>query len=191
MNDNNEDQNHPDGENPHAAELAVLDALRAENAELKDKVLRAMADAENTRRIAAREKQDASQYAVTKFARDVLAVADNFERALALLSPEALAEVEPKVKGVIEGVEATERQLLQTLERHGVKAIETEGAKFDPNLHQAIAEVPGNGKPGGTIVDVMQTGYVIGDRLLRPAMVTVAKKDAGAPEGTPRVDTKI
>jgi molecular chaperone GrpE len=71
-----------------------------------------------------------------------------------------------------------------------VKPIETDGAKFDPNLHQAIAEVPGNGKPGGTIVDVMQTGYVIGDRLLRPAMVTVARKESGAPEGTPRVDTK-
>ena len=192
MNDNSENDapEAANSDNPMAAELAVLDALRAENAELKDKALRAMADAENTRRIAAREKQDATQYAVTKFARDVLAVADNFERALALLSPEALADVEPKVKSVIEGVEATERQLLQTLERHGVKAIDTDGAKFDPNLHQAIAEVPGNGKPAGTIVDVMQTGYVIGDRLLRPAMVTVAKKDAGAPEGTPRVDTK-
>ena len=189
MNDNTEN-NAPDSDNPHAAELAVLDALRTENADLKDRVLRAMADAENTRRIAAREKQDASQYAVTKFARDVLAVADNFERALAALPADVLATLDPKVKSIIEGVEVTERQLLQTLERHGVKAIETEGAKFDPNLHQAIAEVPGNGKPGGTIVDVMQTGYVIGDRLLRPAMVTVAKKEAGAPEGTPRVDTQ-
>jgi molecular chaperone GrpE len=192
MNDNSENPG-PDAansDNPMAAELAVLDALRAENADLKDRLLRAMADAENTRRIAAREKQDASQYAVTKFARDMLTIADNFARALDALPAEALADVEPKVKGVIEGVEATERQLLQALERHGVKPIETDGAKFDPNLHQAIAEVPGNGKPGGTIVDVMQTGYVIGDRLLRPAMVTVAKKEA-APEGTPRVDTKI
>src|SRR6202012_1712450 len=113
MNDNNEDQNQPDGENLHAAELAVLDALRAENADLKDKVLRAMAETENTRRIAAREKQDASQYAVTKFARDVLAVADNFERALASLPPDALADADPKVKSVIEGIEATERQLGQ------------------------------------------------------------------------------
>ena len=192
MNDNSEN-NAPEAansDNPMAAELAVLDALRAENAELKDKLLRAMADAENTRRIAAREKQDASQYAVTKFARDMLTIADNFARALNALPPEELAAAEPKVKGVIEGVEATERQLLQTLERHGVKPIETDGAKFDPNLHQAIAEVPGNGKPGGTIVDVMQTGYVIGDRLLRPSMVTVAKQES-APGGTPRVDTKI
>jgi molecular chaperone GrpE len=193
MNDNSENPapEAANSDNPMAAELAVLDALRAENADLKDRLLRAMADAENTRRIAAREKQDASQYAVTKFARDMLTIADNFARALDALPPEALADLEPKVKGVIEGVEATERQLLQSLERHGVKPIETEGAKFDPNLHQAIAEVPGGGKPGGTIVDVMQTGYVIGDRLLRPSMVTVAKKDAGSPEGAPRVDTKI
>jgi molecular chaperone GrpE len=191
MNDNSEN-NAPEAansDNPMAAELAVLDALRAENADLKDRLLRAMADAENTRRIAAREKQDASQYAVTKFARDMLTIADNFARALDALPQEALAGLEPKVKGVIEGVEATERQLLQSLERHGVKPIETDGAKFDPNLHQAIAEVPGNGKPGGTIVDVMQTGYVIGDRLLRPSMVTVAKKEA-APEGTQHIDTK-
>jgi molecular chaperone GrpE len=191
MNDNTENSapEAANSDNPMAAELAVLDALRAENADLKDRLLRAMADAENTRRIAAREKQDASQYAVTKFARDVLAVADNFERALASLDPEILAVADAKVKSVIEGIEATERQLLQSLERHGVKPIDTDGAKFDPNLHQAIAEVPGNGKPGGTIVDVMQTGYVIGDRLLRPAMVTVAKKES-APEGTSRVDTQ-
>ena len=89
---------------------------------------------------------------------------------------------------VIEGVEATERQLLATLQTHGIKAIDTTDGRFDPNLHQAIAEVPGNGKPGGSIVDVVQTGYVIGDRLLRPAMVTVARKD-GAPE-SPKVDTQ-
>jgi molecular chaperone GrpE len=193
MNDNSEN-NAPEAansDNPMAAELAVLDALRTENADLKDRLLRAMADAENTRRIAAREKQEASQYAVTKFARDMLTIADNFARALDALPPEALAGLEPKIKGVIEGVEATERQLLQSLERHGVKPIETDGAKFDPNLHQAIAEVPGNGKPGGTIVDVMQTGYVIGDRLLRPSMVTVAKKESGAPESPQHIDTKI
>ena len=87
---------------------------------------------------------------------------------------------------MIEGVEATERQLLATLERYGVKPIETAGAKFDPNLHQAIAEVPGNGKPAGTIVDVVQTGYVIGDRLLRPSMVTVARAAARPAAPIPR-----
>ncbi len=179
-------------ENPHAAELAVLDALRAESADLKDRLLRALADAENTRRRGEREKQDASQYAVTKFARDMLTIADNFARALAALPPETLADADPKVKGVIEGVEATERQLLATLERHGVKPIDTsENAKFDPNLHQAIAEVPGNGQPPGSIVDVMQTGYIIGDRLLRPSMVTVARKDAPTAEsGNGRIDTQ-
>jgi molecular chaperone GrpE len=178
-----------DADNPYATELAVLDALRTENAELKDRALRALAEAENTRRIAAREKNDASQYAVTKFARDMVTVADNFARALASLPAEKLDSADPAVKAVIEGIEATERQLLAALERYGVKPIETEGAKFDPNLHQAIAEVPGNGKPPGTIVDVMQTGYVIGDRLLRPSMVTVARKDSSAPDA-PRVDTQ-
>ena len=89
---------------------------------------------------------------------------------------------------MLDGVEATDRQLVQTLERYGVKAVATDG-KFDPNLHQAIAEVPGNGKPGGSIVDVVQTGYMIGERLLRPAMVTVAKKEA--PAEAPGVDTKV
>jgi molecular chaperone GrpE len=185
-NDNNDPQN--DGENPMAAELAVLDALRTENTELKDRVLRALADAENTRRIAAREKQDASQYAVTRFARDMVAIADNFARALAALPADKMQSADPAVRAVIEGVEATERQLLANLQNHGIKPIDTTDGKFDPNLHQAIAEVPGNGKPGGSIVDVVQTGYVIGDRLLRPAMVTVARKD-GAPE-SPKVDTR-
>jgi molecular chaperone GrpE len=187
-NDNNDPQNAHGAENPLAAELAVLDALRAENAELKDRVLRALAETENTRRIAAREKQEVSQYAVTKFARDMVAIADNFARALAALPAEKLAAADPAVRAVIEGVEATERQLLATLANHGIKVIDTSDGKFDPNLHQAIAEVPGNGKSGGTIVDVVQTGYVIGERLLRPAMVTVARKD-GAPE-SPKVDTQ-
>jgi molecular chaperone GrpE len=188
MNDNNDENSQNGGENPMAAELAVLDALRAENAELKDRALRALADAENTRRIAAREKQEASQYAVTRFARDMVGIADNFARALAALPADKMQSADPAVRAVIEGVEATERQLLATLQTHGIKAIDTTDGRFDPNLHQAIAEVPGNGKPGGSIVDVVQTGYVIGDRLLRPAMVTVARKD-GAPE-SPKVDTQ-
>jgi molecular chaperone GrpE len=190
MNDNDDDkpENGAESDNPHAEELAVLDALRAENAELKDRALRALAETENTRRIAAREKQDATQYAVTRFARDMVGIADNFARALAALPAEKLAAADPAVKAVIDGVEATERQLMATLANHGIKLVDTGDGKFDPNLHQAIAEVPGNGKPGGSIVDVVQTGYVIGDRLLRPAMVTVARKD-GAPEA-PKVDTQ-
>ena len=173
----------PDSENPHAAEFAVLEALRAENESLKDQRLRALAEAENMRRRAEKEKADASQYAVTKFARDMVGIADNFARALAAVPANVRDAADPQVKAVLEGVEATDRQLIQTLERYGVKQVDTSG-NFDPNLHQAIAEVPAGGKPGGSIVDVVQTGFMIGERLLRPAMVTVAKKDAAS------VDTK-
>ncbi len=155
----------------------VIAALNAENADLKDRLLRALAETENLRRRAERERVDASQYGITKFARDMLGIADNFARALAAL-PQALRDAaDPQVKAVIDGVEATDRQLMATLERHGVIAIDTSDGKFDPNFHQAIAEVPGGDKPAGTIVDVVQTGYKIGDRLLRPAMVTVARKE--------------
>ncbi|HEX3810586.1 MAG TPA: nucleotide exchange factor GrpE [Rhizomicrobium sp.] len=173
-----------DFENPEneAGVDAPSDALKAEVADLKDRLLRALADGENTRRRAERDKLDASQYAVTKFARDMLQIADNFARALEACPREKLDAADPQVKAVIEGVEVTERQLLSTLERYGVKQIETEGAKFDPNLHQAIAEVPGEGRAPGTIVTVVQHGYTIGDRLLRPAMVTVARKESGAPD---------
>lgn len=162
----------------------ALAALKAEAAEFRDRMLRALADAENTRRRAEREKLEASQYAISKFARDILAVADNFQRAIEACPKEARDSASPQVKAVIEGVEATERQLLATLERHGVKPIDTSDGRFDPNLHQAIAEVPGHGKPPGSIVNVVQVGYVIGDRLLRPAMVTVARKDDSAPMDT-------
>jgi len=177
-----------DAENPFAAEFAVLEALKAEVESLKDQRLRALAEAENVRRRAEKEKADASQYAVTKFARDMLGIADNFARALAAVPAEIRAAADPQVKAVLDGVEATDRQLLQTLERYGVKAVDTSDGKFDPNLHQAIAEVPGNGKPPGSIVDVVQSGFTIGERLLRPAMVTVAKKDVPAQPAS--VDTK-
>lgn len=178
------------------ATTAELDALRSEVNDLKDRMLRAMADAENTRRRAEREKADASSYAITRFARDMLNVADNFSRAIDALPAEAREAASQQVKAVIEGVEATDRQLLATLEQHGVKRIDTSDGKFDPNLHQAIAEVPGNGKPPGTIVNVVQIGYQIGERLLRPTMVTVARRDEGgapptqAGENGNTVDTK-
>ncbi|HKD22095.1 MAG TPA: nucleotide exchange factor GrpE [Rhizomicrobium sp.] len=171
-------------------------ALKAEAADLKERLLRALAEAENTRRRAEREKADASQYAVTKFARDMLSVADNLKRALDAYPPEVRAGAAPQVKAVIEGIEATERHLQSTLERHGVKMIDTNGARFDPNLHQAIAEVPAEGKQPGSIVNVVQTGYLIADRLLRPAMVTVARASGSEPSqpsgNTPgsTVDTK-
>jgi molecular chaperone GrpE len=175
-----------------------IDGLKTEIADLKDRLLRALAESENVRRRSEREKQDASQYAVTKFARDMLSVADNLKRALDAYPPEARAGATPQLKAVIEGVEATERHLQSTLERHGIKLIDTTGAKFDPNLHQAIAEVPAQGKPPGSIMNVVQTGYLIADRLLRPAMVTVARagsdgassqSQGNSPGST--VDTKI
>ena len=178
----------PDSENPHAAEFAVLEALRAENESLKDQRLRALAEAENIRRRAEKEKADASQYAVTKFARDMVGIADNFARALAAVPAPVREAADPQLKAVLDGVEATDRQLMQTLERYGVKAVDVSG-KFDPNLHQAIAEVPGGGRAPGSIVDVVQSGFMIGDRLLRPAMVTVAKNEV--PAAAAGVDSKV
>jgi molecular chaperone GrpE len=166
--------------------LDPIEVLKAEIESLRDQRLRALAETENIRRRAEREKKESELYGITKFARDMVSIADNFSRALAACPPDIRAAADPQVKAVLDGVEATDRQLIATLERHGVKPVSTEDGKFDPNLHQAIAEVPGNGKPAGSIVDVVQSGYMIGDRLLRPAMVTVAKRgEAPAP-----VDTK-
>jgi molecular chaperone GrpE len=183
-----DDENHIEGMEETAPN--EIETLRTEAADLRDRLLRALAEAENTRRRAEREKQDASQYAVTRFARDMLQIADNFTRALAAAPPALREAADPAIKAVLEGIEATERQLLSTMERHGVAAIDTADAKFDPNLHQAIAEVPGGDKPPGTIVDVVQSGYKIGDRLLRPAMVTVARRGEAAPASGNGVDTK-
>ena len=184
----NDDEDHIEGMQETAPD--EIETLRAEAADLRDRLLRALAETENTRRRAEREKQDASQYAVTKFARDMLQIADNFTRAMAAAPAELRAAADPQIKAVLDGVEVTERQLLSSLERHGVKPIDTADAKFDPNLHQAIAEVPGEGRPAGSIVNVVQSGYMIGDRLLRPAMVTVARRGDPAPQGGNGVDTK-
>ena len=189
MSDEQNPENPPEGETPFAAEFAVLEALKAEVETLKDQRLRALAEAENMRRRADKERKDAEVYGITKFARDMLGIADNFSRALAACPPAVRDAADPQVKAVLDGVEATDRQLLASLERYGVKAVDVSG-KFDPNLHQAIAEVPGNGKAPGDIVDVVQTGYMIGDRLLRPAMVTVARR--GEPQtNSAAVDTKV
>jgi len=181
----------PSAETPPVEEQTPAErqgAAEAQLAEMRDRMLRALAETENIRRRAEREKLEVSQYAIARFARDMLQIADNFGRALAACPPELREAADPQVKAVIDGVEATERQLLATLEQYGVKIIDTADAKFDPNLHQAIAEVPGEGKPPGTIVHVVQTGYTIGERLLRPAMVTVARKENGPAGG---VDTKV
>ncbi len=163
---------------PEADPIAVLEA---EKADLKDKLLRLMADMENLRRRTEREVADARTYAVANFARDMLNVADNIRRAIESVPEEARAAAEGAFKALVEGIELTERDLLKTLERHGVKKLEPQGQKFDPNVHQAMFEVPNAEVPSGTVVQVVQSGYVIGDRVLRPALVGVAKGGPKAP----------
>ncbi len=147
--------------------------LQTEVAELKDQLLRAVAEMENIRRRAAREKLDASKFAIASLARDLLAVPDTLDRAIGSIAESVRAQ--EGVASLIEGMELTMRQLLGIFERHGVKPIHPMGEKFDPNFHQAMFEAPDTGQPDGTIVQILQAGYVIGDRLLRPAMVGVAK----------------
>jgi molecular chaperone GrpE len=158
-----------------------VSALEAERTDLKDKLLRTLADMENMRRRTEREVADIRTYAVTNFARDMLTVADNIRRALESVPAEARQQAEGALKGLVDGIELTERDLLKTLERHGVKRLDPEGQKFDPNMHQAMFEIPNPDVPAGTVVQVMQTGYAIGDRVLRPALVGVAK---GGPKAT-------
>src|SRR5918998_1946584 len=157
---------------PEADPVAVLEA---EKTDLKDKLLRLMADMENLRRRTEREVADARTYAVANFARDMLNVADNVRRAIESVPEEASRTAEGAFKGLIEGIDLTERDLLKNLERHGVKRLDPEGQKFDPNLHQAMFEIPNAEVPNGTVLQVVQSGYVIGERVLRPALVGVSK----------------
>jgi len=165
----------PEDSSSAAAEPDPIAQLEAEKTDLKEKLLRTLADMENLRRRTEREIADARAYAVTNFARDMLNVADNFQRAVDSVPAEAREAGEPALKALVEGVELTEREMLKTLERYGVKRLDPEGQKFDPNLHQAMFEVPNPDVPNGTVVQVVQTGYVIADRVLRPALVGVAK----------------
>ncbi|PTE08297.1 nucleotide exchange factor GrpE [Mesorhizobium helmanticense] len=153
----------------------ALVRLMKENEDLKDRALRAAAEMENLRRRTARDVHDARAYAVANFARDMLSVSDNLRRALDAIPAEAAASGDAGFKALIEGVEITERAMLSALERHGVKKLEPEGEKFDPNFHQAMFEVPNPAVPANTVVQVVQPGYSIGERVLRPAMVGVAK----------------
>src|SRR5258705_1023829 len=158
--------------------------LARENADLKDKLLRTLAEMENLRRRTNREVADARNYGITRICGDLLGVADNMRRALAKLSADLRDQADPVVKSHIEGVELTERELLKVMEKHGIRRFDPQGQKFDPNLHQAVVEIPDPSVPAGTVVQVMQAGYMIADRVLRPAMVGVAKggpKAADAP----------
>ena len=165
-----------DADNATAPEAVdpVVEARR-EAAEFKDKLLRTLAEMENLRKRTEREVLDSRMYGIAGFARDVLAVADNMHRALAAIGPELREAADAKVKALIEGVELTERELLKSLEKNGVKKFSPEGERFDPNVHQAMYEVPTSDLPPGQVAQVIQAGYMIGDRVLRPAMVAVSK----------------
>ena len=178
-----QDQNQPDGVTDEV-EATQGPGPEQEIADLKDKLLRALADVENTRRQKEREVDEARRYALTRFARDLLDVADNLRRALAV--PAAAAENNPALKNLLTGVEMTERSLLSAFERHQIKRIEPAiGDKLDPNRHQAMFEVPRTDAAPGTIAEVVQAGYLIADRLLRPAMVGVAARPAESVPETP------
>ncbi len=189
------DENEPygsaqaDGEPAETAADLIerLTATETELAETKDRLLRALADTENVRRRADREIQQEKRFAASNFAKDLLNVADNLRRALD--SVKAGAPADEFTRTLVDGVAATERELLAAFERHGLKRVEPQpGERFDHNLHQAMFELENTGKPAGSIVQTLQAGYVMHDRLLRPAMVGVAKGDARPPEHQ-RVDT--
>jgi molecular chaperone GrpE len=166
----------PAAEQPQADDpLAV--AVR-ESAELKDKVLRTLAEMENLRRRTEREVGDARTYGISSFARDVLGIADNMQRALDAARQDLDGSTDPGVKTLLEGVELTERELLKALDKNGVKRFDPQGQKFDPNLHQAMYEVPDASVPSGMVMQVIQPGYMIGERMLRPALVAVSKGGA-------------
>ncbi len=160
-------------------------ALEREVADLKDRLLRTLAEMENLRRRTEREVADARTYGVSTFARDVLGVADNVRRALDAIGPDLRADADAQVRSFIEGVELTEQELLRVLEKHGIKRIEAQDQKFDPNVHEAMFEVPDPQKPAGTVVQVMQPGYRIGERVLRPALVGVSSGGPKQAPGTP------
>jgi molecular chaperone GrpE len=173
----------PEMQNPDAApQVDPVAVLAKEAADLKDRLLRTLAEMENLRRRTEREVADARTYAVTNFARDVLGVADNMERAMQALDDEIREKADAGVKALLDGVELTERELIKVMEKHGIKRLDPKGEKFDPNFHQAMFEMPDPTVPSGMVAQVVQPGYKIGDRVLRPALVGVSK---GGPKVAP------
>jgi molecular chaperone GrpE len=163
---------------PDDPEEGSNEALIREAAESRDKMLRTLAEMENLRKRTQREVADAKTYGIAGFARDVLDIADNLQRALDAVPAEAKADAGPGLKALIEGVELTERSLLNALEKNGVKKFDPSGEKFDPNFQQAMYEVPDSSVPAGTVVQVVQAGFTLGERVLRPALVAVSKGGA-------------
>ena len=171
---------------PRSDPNAVVEALQTEVASLKDRVLRTMAEMENLRRRTEREVADAKSYGVTSFAREMVSAVDNLQRAVASVPADAKSEASPALQSFIQGIELTERDLLSRMARFKVQPIETVGSRFDPNRHEALFEMPDESVPSGTVVQQVETGYVIGDRVLRPAKVGVSRggpKPDAAPQG--------
>ncbi|HKH81847.1 MAG TPA: nucleotide exchange factor GrpE [Methylovirgula sp.] len=166
------------GHTPQAEPDSLAENLQRENAELKDRLLRALADMENLRRRTEKEVADAKLYGISSFASDMLSFADNSRRAVESIPQDLREGAEPAIKTLIEGIELTERDFLARLARHGVKKIDTLGTKFDPNLHEALFEVPDDSVPNGTVVKVVEDGYAIGNRVVRPAKVGVSRNTA-------------
>ena len=178
------EQPHAEPENMVRALKAMLEEKEKEVAAIKDQALRALADAENTRRRTERELADMSKYAVTSFARDLVGVLENLQRAIDNITPEML-QANPAVANLSKGVEMTLTELLTVFNRQGITRIDPMGEKFDHNFHQAVAQIDSPDAEAGTVVQVLQAGYTIHDRLLRPAMVGVAA--AGSKKVDPQV----
>jgi molecular chaperone GrpE len=167
--------------------LVSLAVLESENADLKDRLMRAAADMENLRKRTERELRETRQFAIASFARDMLVASDNLSRAIMVLPESERTKAKGTLKALIDGVEMTEREVVRLMEKNGVKRIEPKGERFDPNYHQAMFEVPDKTVPDGTVSEVVQAGYVIGSRILRPAMVAVAR---GGPKPAPGAKTE-
>lgn len=186
----NEDGDYEEYEDQDGAEQPASNTemaeMEAKLADMNDKMMRVVADAENTKRRALKERDDAKKFAVSSFSRDILPVADNLRRAIDAI-PEELKENE-QIKNLIDGIEATERELLRTFEKNGIVKLDPIDQVFDPNFHEVMFEAPMPDKAPGTIIQVMETGYLLHDRLIRPARVGVAKDDGQGSGSTPSID---
>ncbi len=178
----------PAGPSPLEQALIQISELQQQLAAAKDQGLRALADADNARKRAVKDREDATKYAVTNFARDLLDYTDNFKRAIDSIPDELKNSGEERITNLLSGLEAMQRQLLQTLDKNGVKKIEPRDEPFNPHFHEVMFEVPGTGKPAGTIIQLVDAGYILHERLLRPARVGVAKDEG---QGTShQIDTQ-
>lgn len=181
----------PAAEGPSPLEQALLQIseLQQQMAAVKDQGLRALAEADNVRKRALKDREDATKYAISNFARDLLDYTDNFKRAIDSIPEELKTTGDDRITNLLTGLEAMQRQLLQTFEKNGVKKIEPRDEPFNPHFHEVMFEIPGTGKPAGTIIQLVDAGYVLHDRLLRPARVGVAK-DEGQGGPSHQIDTK-